>query len=160
MVLTIVLWIYYSYLAGIVGITIPTVVIPLAKKYLTFGNLDEQIKKFLSSKRVKIILSIILFLASVVLYLVNSKEGDSKIVIREFAGIVWDENDEPLPNVIIVLPELNLRDTTDDLGMFKFFINNYKYPTVDLIATRVGYETFEGEGSTDNKSYNFKMIKK
>ena len=62
--------------------------------------------------------------------------------------------------MIILLPELSIQDTTDNLGMFRFFLENYEYPTVNLIATRGGYYTFEGEGSTDNKSYNFKMTKK
>lgn len=160
LLLIFVLSIYCSYLAGIAVGIIPTVVIPLAKKYLTFGNLDEYIKKTLNRNNSKIILSTILFLTSVCIVFFNSSNENIDLMEKEFAGMVWNENDEPLSNVIVVLPELNLKDTTDDLGMFRFVINNFGQTTVSLIATKEGFETYEAEGSVGNKSYTFKMYKK
>ena len=129
-------------------------------KHGAFGLLDEFFTKLLISPKNHFYLSIVIIILSLGIILINESKDNIEIPIRDFAGIVWDENGEPLSNVIIVLPELNLKDTTDDLGMFSFFISNFEHPTVNLIAAKDGYESYEAEGTVGNKSYNFKMQKK
>ncbi len=69
-------------------------------------------------------LSIIFFSLSSFLLLSykNSYDNTEKAVIRYFSGLVWDEDGEPLHQVVIFLPELNLADTTSNQGRFVFNI--------------------------------------
>ena len=46
--------------------------------------------------------------------------------IKTFAGIIWDENNEPIDSVIVFLPEYNLNDTTTNFGKFEFQIESEK----------------------------------
>ena len=63
--------------------------------------------------------------------------------MKTFAGIIWNENNEPLESVIVFLPEYNKYDTTNDFGKFEFYIQSDNEITVSIIAKKDGYHTYD-----------------
>ena len=88
--------------------------------------------------------------------------GDTgvQVVQQALAGVIWDEGQEPLPGVEVVLPELNLTTMTDRNGAFAFQVKDQKQRTVDFIARKDGYKTHNADATLGNTSMNFVMRRK
>jgi CarboxypepD_reg-like domain len=83
-----------------------------------------------------------------------------QVVQQALAGVIWDEGQEPLPGVEVVLPEFNLTTTTDRNGAFAFQVKDQKQRTVDFIARKDGYKTHNADATLGNTSMNFVMRRK
>lgn len=157
-----VVYIYYN------GLTIPIITIGsavylLLKKYLPIKPIDNFLNRIFGSKIIVSFICGIFIMISA--FIIAQKEfsifsNDQSFQAQKFNGIVWDEQNEPLNNVIVYLPELNIYDTTDILGRFSFNISDSNFTVITFIAQKEGYKTYEAEGSVGNPNYNFNMIKK
>jgi hypothetical protein len=129
------------------------------KKFGDTDDIDKFASKiFNSSLKTKLILSTIFIVLSVLIFI--DDQNSIEDVTRSFAGVVWDSEGEPLSKVEIILPELNLIDTTDDKGRFAFAIADTNLITISLVAKKEGYNTYDAEGSVGNLYYNFVMVKR
>lgn len=134
----------------------------LFKKFTTTAELDSIPQKVFNSKPLtKIYLSLILITVATMLIFIPTKAvvGQS-LTNNNFGGMIWDHENEPLTDVLVSLPELNLVDTTDVYGKFYFESLDTNFTSITIIAYKDGYHTFEGEGTIGNLYYNFNMTKK
>lgn len=157
-----VLLFYWNVVVGLLFIVVPTAYY-FIKKYISIKPVDDLIKNFFSTNKSVTIFSIALVLISIVIITVNETDVFSKNQMtrnNNFSGMVWDEESEPLSEVIIFLPELNLFDTTDHQGRFSFVIHDTTSKSISFIARKEGYKTYEADGSVGNPNYNFNLIKK
>ena len=65
-------------------------------------------------------------------------EGPS---LQTLAGVIWDDNREPVAGVEVYLPEFNLTITTDQQGKFALQVQAAPQRQVRLIARKAGYES-------------------
>ncbi|MCP5063666.1 MAG: hypothetical protein GY936_14560 [Ignavibacteriae bacterium] len=72
--------------------------------------------------------------------------------IKTFAGIIWDENNQPVDSVLVFLPEYNIIDTTTILGKFEFQIESEKEISINIIAKKKGYHTHDSDGTIKSQS--------
>ena len=79
---------------------------------------------------------------------------------QPLAGVVWDEQHEPLAGVTVVLPEFDLEDTTEEGGRFSFEVPESHNRPVNLIARKEGYVTQQEDPVLPNSSFSFVMRKK
>jgi hypothetical protein len=157
-----VLFFYWNVVVGVLFIVIPTAYY-IIKKYISTRPVDELIKNLFGSKKSVLVFSITLVLFSIAIIAVNEIDifpKNQMIRNNKFGGVVWDNESEPLSKVVIIIPELNLIDTTDNQGKFLFNDLDTSYSTIAVIATKVGYHTYEGEGSIGNSNFNFILRKK
>jgi TIR domain len=84
-------------------------------------------------------------------------ESTVQVILQPLSGIIWDEGHEPLAGVEVVLPELKLVTTTDRHGAFAFQVKAHKQRTVDVIAKKDGYTTYNTDATLGNISLNFTM---
>lgn len=157
-----VLFFYWNVVIGVLFIVIPTAYY-FIKRYISTRPVDELIKNLFSTKISVLVFSITLVLFSIAIITVNEIDVFPKHqVIRnnKFRGTVWDNESGPLSKVVIILPELNLIDTTDSKGRFSFTILDKTLKSVSFFARKKGYKIYEAEGSVGNPNYNFNMIKK
>ena len=82
------------------------------------------------------------------------------MILQPLSGVIWDEGHDPLPGVDVVLPEFNQATTTDRNGAFAFQVKALKQRTVDVIATKDGYVTYDADATLGNTSLNFTMRRK
>jgi len=139
------------------------VVYNLNKKFGDTEDIDFFPKKiFALNIKPKLILSIILIFLSILLFLFYDTQNDNTANKKGgvFAGTVFNENNEPVDSVIILLQELDILDTTDNYGRFNFGNLDTSYNSISVIAYKIGYKTYEAEGSIGNNNYNFTMTKK
>jgi hypothetical protein len=81
-------------------------------------------------------------------------------VTQNFRGIVWNEANEPLENVEVLLPEFGLSASTDKNGAFAFRVKAQRQRPVNVIARKEGYLTYDGDGTLGNTSFSFIMRRK
>jgi CarboxypepD_reg-like domain len=84
-------------------------------------------------------------------------ESTIPVIQQPLSGVIWDERHEPLAGVEVVLPELKLVTTTDRHGAFAFQVRAHKQRTVDVIAKKDGYTTYNTDATLGNTSLNFTM---
>ena len=84
-------------------------------------------------------------------------ESTIQVIQQPLSGVIWDEGHEPLPGVEVVLPELKLVTMTDRHGAFAFQVKAPKQRTVDVIAKKDGYMTYNADATLGNTSFNFTM---
>jgi len=87
-------------------------------------------------------------------------EATTQVIQQPLAGVVWDEGHEPLAGVEVVLSEFKLATTTDRNGAFAFQVKAHEQRTVDVIATKGGYTTYDVDATLGNTSLNFTMRRK
>jgi hypothetical protein len=87
-------------------------------------------------------------------------ESTVQVIQQPLPGVIWDEAHEPLAGVEVVLPELKLVTTTDRHGAFVFQVKTHKQRTVDVIAKKDGYMTYDADATLGNTSLNFTMRRK
>ena len=80
-------------------------------------------------------------------------------IIQPLSGVVKDEDGNPLPGVVVILPEYNLTDTTNWFGKFEFQLKAPKQVAVSLIAQIEDYMSYSADPTLGNTSYNFVMRK-
>ncbi len=156
------LYLYFNKVSGGLIIIVP-IVYQLLKKRVSTKPIDELLNKIFNSGKLILTLSILLCLIGLVIIITNENNmlfKEKNIIERKFGGIIWDEGNEALSDVIITIPELNLLDTTDIFGRFSFVIKDTNLISVSVIAQKEGYYTYEAEGSVGNTSYNFSMKEK
>ena len=156
------LFIYFNKIIGGLLVFIP-IALQIIKKYTSISPIDNLIKRMFKTNKTIYLLCIALISIGVIAIVVNESNnwGNEKIsFINIFGGVIWDERNEPLSEVIIFLPELNLTDTTDSQGRFYFENVDTNYSSITFIAYKEGYSTYEGEGSVGNSNFNFILRKK
>ncbi len=74
-------------------------------------------------------------------FLVSIIKKDTVVLeVQPLAGQILDENNEPLSDVVVMLPEYGLTDTTNQLGSFEFKVKAPHQAQVKLQAQKPGYE--------------------
>ncbi|MEK7399565.1 MAG: carboxypeptidase-like regulatory domain-containing protein, partial [Candidatus Poribacteria bacterium] len=76
------------------------------------------------------------------------------------SGIIWDGKHKPLSGVTVNLPELELTDTTNQFGKFRFEIKEAKSTSSSLIALKNGYDPWNDDVKLDNPKLEFTMQRK
>jgi len=76
--------------------------------------------------------------------LVSNNKSDSsqtaiKFELQTLAGQILDESNEPLSEVIVMLPEYSKTDTTNQLGRYEFEVKAPHQAQVRIQATKPGY---------------------
>ena len=87
-------------------------------------------------------------------------ESTIQVILQPLSGVIWDEGHELLTGVEVVLPELKLVTTTDRHGAFAFQVKAPKQRTVDVIAKKDGYMTYNTDATLGNTSLSFTMRRK
>jgi hypothetical protein len=80
-----------------------------------------------------------------------------RLVLQTLAGVIWDEHRQGLAGVQVFVPELNLTTTTDARGYFHMQVRATPQRSVDLIASKSGYETRKIEAMLGNNNVQFIM---
>jgi hypothetical protein len=78
-------------------------------------------------------------------------------VTQNFGGIIWNEAQEPLDGVEVLLPEFGRSAFTDKNGAFAFQVKAQRQRPMNIIARKDGYITYDGDGTLGNTSFNFTM---
>jgi hypothetical protein len=76
---------------------------------------------------------------------------------QTLSGVIRDETGQGLSGVEVVLPEFELKDTTDENGSFTFRVKAPTQHAVKLIARKAGYITRNENPILGNPSYDFMM---
>ena len=87
-------------------------------------------------------------------------ESTIQVILQPLSGVIWDEGPDPLPGVYVVLPEFKQETTTDHNGAFAFQVKAAKQRTIDVIAKKDGYVTYDVDATLGNTSLNFTMRRK
>jgi hypothetical protein len=82
-----------------------------------------------------------------------------EITQQPLAGAIWNEANEPLPGVRVTLSEFNLSTTTNALGRFRFRVTAPTEKTVELIARKAGYHTYDQYATLGNTQLSFTLRK-
>ncbi len=76
------------------------------------------------------------------------------------AGEILDERGNPLPEVVVQLPEFNISDKTDENGRFEFNVKASKQAQVAFRAKKEGYKTVNRDPYLGDSFFNFRMKKR
>lgn len=133
------------------------------KNYFSLKPLEELNRRIFNSTRSVVFLIILLIIIALSIIGFNERE----VILRKtnsdhyvLGGIVWNEENEMIPDVIIILPEYDLIDTTDRYGRFSFKVSKPKSLSVSIVAQKEEFQVYESEGSFGNSHYNFIMKRK
>ena len=85
---------------------------------------------------------------------------ESREVVQPLEGVIWGEGREFLAGVEVILPEFNKRVVTDHNGRFAFEVTAPKQRSVNLVAKKGGYVTFDADPTLGNTSLHFTLRKK
>ena len=96
------------------------------------------------------------------LFVSNNKKSDStqtqvELEWQTLSGQILDEKDEPLPEVVIILPEYDTTDTTNQLGRFEVKVKALHQARVSLKVMKEGYETINLDPSLGSQFNTIKM---
>jgi hypothetical protein len=78
-------------------------------------------------------------------------------VLQTISGMIVDERQEPLANVEVFVPELNLTSSTDRHGVFTLQVRAVPQRPVKIVARKGGYVTYRADATLGNTSFNFTM---
>ena len=81
-------------------------------------------------------------------------------VVQILSGIIWGEGNDPLVGVTVTLPEFDQTTTTNQYGKYKFQVTAKKQQTVNFIARKPGYETYNTYAALGNPAHSFTMGQK
>jgi carboxypeptidase-like protein len=88
---------------------------------------------------------------------VHTLWGGERLVQQTLAGVIWDEHRQGLAGVEVFVPELNLTTPTDARGYFSMQVRATPQRSVELIASKSGYETRKIEATLGNSNVQFIM---
>ncbi len=91
--------------------------------------------------------------------LFKSEKPDAKIR-QVLAGEIVDEEGNPLPDVIVQLPEFDVLARTDSFGKFKLEVLAPKQARVAFRARKEGFEIVNLDPYLGDRFLNFKMKRK
>ncbi len=80
--------------------------------------------------------------------------------VQSLAGLIRDEAGDPVANVEVSLPKLGAKAISDANGYFHLWASAEKQATVDLMARKEGYETYEAYATLGNTGLDFTMRKR
>lgn len=80
-------------------------------------------------------------------------------ITQPLSGLIRDENNNPLTHVNVSLPSYNLTVTTNALGKFQFNVKDINQKSVDLMAQKTGYQTYDAYATLGNTKISFTMEK-
>ncbi len=86
-------------------------------------------------------------------------EGSTKEITQILAGEILDTDGNPLPDVVVQLPEFNITDKTDENGRFEFNVKAPKQAQVAFRAKKEGYKTVNRDPYLGDSFFNFRMKK-
>jgi hypothetical protein len=88
-------------------------------------------------------------------------ESPSPIPIEQpLAGMVLDEvTHEPLPGVIVSLPDFDMKRTTEADGAFRFRVTSHKQASIKFTAQKNGYKSYSNYATLGNQDLRFPMEK-
>jgi len=76
---------------------------------------------------------------------------------QTLSGMIVDETNIPLDDVIVYLPEFDEAAITDLMGRFEFHVKGGKQKPVKIISQKAGYLTYVSYATLGNPSLNFVM---
>jgi hypothetical protein len=76
-------------------------------------------------------------------------------ILQKLAGVIWDDNREPVAEVEVYLPEFDLTTSTDHQGKFLLQVQATPQRQVRLIARKAGYEPRQEDPTLGNTSLSF-----
>ena len=80
---------------------------------------------------------------------------------QELAGTVLDRvTQEPLPGVVVSLPDFDMKKTTEPNGFFSFRVIRQKQARIKFTAQKDGYTSYENYANLGNTDLRFPMEKK
>lgn len=80
--------------------------------------------------------------------------------LQRIAGAIRNEQNEPLPNVQVSLPQFQKTTVTDHLGQFQFEVKAREQETVALLAQKQGYLPYETDVTLGNIALGFTLRSK
>jgi hypothetical protein len=80
--------------------------------------------------------------------------------LQTLAGVIWDDNREPVPEVEVYLPEFSLTTSTDHQGKFALQVQATPQRQVRLIARKAGYESRQEDPTLGNTALSFVLRRK
>lgn len=88
-------------------------------------------------------------------------ESHSPIPIeQQLGGTVLDETTgEPLPGVVVSLPDFDMKRTTEADGSFRFRVTSQKQARVNFTAQKHGYKSYSHSANLGNTELRFPMEK-
>ncbi len=86
-------------------------------------------------------------------------ESPKKPYEQVLAGSVYSESGEPIREVKVSLPEFDKTVLTNSLGRFEMKLEAGHQATVELIAQKDGYKTYEQYATLGNKNISFTLRK-
>lgn len=86
-------------------------------------------------------------------------ESPSPIPIEQpLAGMVLDEvTEEPLPGVVVSLPDFDMKRTTEPDGAFRFRVTSQKQASIKFTAQKNGYKSYSNYATLGNTDLRFPM---
>jgi hypothetical protein len=79
---------------------------------------------------------------------------------QPLAGTVLDEvTQEPLPGVVVSLPDFDMKRTTEADGSFRFRVTKEKQAQIKFTAQKEGYKTYSNYATLGNTDLRFPMEK-
>ena len=79
---------------------------------------------------------------------------------QPLAGLVLDEGTgEPLPDVIVSLPDFDMKRTTETDGSFRFRVTSHKQASIKFTAQKSGYKSYTNYATLGNTDLRFPMEK-
>lgn len=87
----------------------------------------------------------------------SSKKAEE--IVQPLSGFIREGNNHPLSGVTVSLPQYGLTSITDDLGRFEFNVKAARQESVDLMALKEGYVTYDAFATLGNRGVSFTMEK-
>jgi hypothetical protein len=79
---------------------------------------------------------------------------------QPLAGTVLDEvTDEPLPGVVVSLPDFDMKRTTEADGSFRFRVTSQKEASIKFTAQKDGYKSYSNYATLGNTDLRFPLEK-
>jgi hypothetical protein len=92
--------------------------------------------------------------------LISSAEEPPQIILQKLTGTILDQNNEPLPDVLISLPEEEKETRTNRQGFFSLEVEAEKQSMVRIMAQKGGFVTNRQDVMLGTIGHTFKMEKK
>ncbi len=89
----------------------------------------------------------------------NNRDKTTAKITQSLSGFIRDENNNPLTHVNVSLPSYDLTVTTNALGKFEFSVKDIKQKSVDLMAQKTGYQTYDAYATLGNTKISFTLEK-
>lgn len=82
------------------------------------------------------------------------------LIEQPLAGTVLDEgSNEPLPGVVVSLPDFDMKKTTETDGTFRFRVIGQRQASIKFMAQKQGYKSYSNDATLGNADLRFPMEK-